>query len=94
VSHRFGLLDGRPVGDEGAGGGFEPAEFATIRAGMFGGQFLGLLLEQQLQGALGHSLGGGVSQLFHGPEIDLQTGASVAESPLGDNFSPPRCQLA
>src|SRR5687768_15122842 len=50
VSHRFGLLDGGPLGDEGPGGDSELAEFPTIRAGKFGGQLVGLLLEQQLQG--------------------------------------------
>jgi hypothetical protein len=94
MSHPFGLFDGGPTSYEGPGGGFEPAELATIRTGLFVRQLLGLLLQEQLQRALRHSLGGGAGNLFHGSEIDIQARPLVAESPLGDDFSPLRRQMA
>jgi hypothetical protein len=49
---------------------------------------LGLLLEEGLQGSLGESGGGGGGDLLHGAEIDVESGALVAEGAAGDDLAP------
>jgi hypothetical protein len=49
---------------------------------------LGLLFEKSLQGSLGEASSGGVGDLFHGAEIDIEPGSLVAEGVSGDDFAP------
>jgi hypothetical protein len=49
---------------------------------------LGLLLQQAGEGALGQPLGGGLGQLLHGGQIDVEAGPLVAEGLVGDDFAP------
>jgi hypothetical protein len=49
---------------------------------------LGLLLEKGLQGALGEAGSGGVGDLFHGAEIDIESGSLLTEGVSGDDFAP------
>jgi hypothetical protein len=51
-------------------------------------QGVGLLFEEGLQGALVEPGGGGLSDLLHGVEIDVESGAVVAEGAAGDDFAP------
>jgi hypothetical protein len=48
----------------------------------------GLLFQKGLQGALGESGGGGVGELLHGVEIDVESGTVVAEGASGNDFAP------
>jgi len=47
-----------------------------------------LLLQEQLEGSFGESLGGGGGDLLEGAEVDIESGAVVAEGPSGDDFAP------
>jgi hypothetical protein len=51
------------------------------------------LVQEGGEGALEQSPGGGVRDLLQGQEIDVQTGAGVAEGAAGDNFAPLGCQV-
>jgi hypothetical protein len=51
-------------------------------------QRLGLLFEESLQGAFGEAGGGGLGDLLHGIEIDVEPGPAVAEGPAGNDFAP------
>jgi hypothetical protein len=51
-------------------------------------QGVGLLFEEGLQGALVEPGGGGLRDLLHGVEIDVESGAGVAEGAAGDDFAP------
>src|SRR5262249_11311583 len=56
-------------------------------------QSLGLLFQESLQGALGESGGGRVSDLLHGPEIDIETRSLIAEGTAGDDLTPPGSEV-
>jgi len=47
-----------------------------------------LLFEEGLQGAFSQSGGGGVGDLFHRGEIDIESGAGVPEGAPGNDFAP------
>jgi hypothetical protein len=49
---------------------------------------LGLLFQEDLQGALVEAGGGGLGDLLHGVEVDVQPRAVVAEGAAGDDFAP------
>jgi hypothetical protein len=51
-------------------------------------QSVGLALQEGLQGALVESGGGGLGDLLHSVEIDVEAGAAVAEGAAGDDFAP------
>jgi hypothetical protein len=95
VAERFVGGEGAAVaGGRGAGFMTDGAEAAAVGAGLFGGQGLGLLLQEGGQGALGQAAGGRLGELFEGEEIDVQAGAGVPESPAGATFSPAGRQFA
>jgi hypothetical protein len=48
----------------------------------------GLLLQEETEEAFGEAGGGGVGQLLHGVEIDVEAGALFAEGASGDDFAP------
>jgi hypothetical protein len=48
---------------------------------LVGRQFGGLLFEEQLEGALGQPVGGGVGDLLERAEVHVEPGAVVAEGP-------------
>jgi hypothetical protein len=52
------------------------------------GKPLGLLVKEELQGSFGQPLGRRGGDLFHGSEVDVQTGSVVAEGPFGNDFPP------
>jgi len=47
-----------------------------------------LLLEERGEGSLEQPVGGGLSELLHESEVDVQTGPSGPEDPTGDDFTP------
>jgi hypothetical protein len=49
---------------------------------------LGLLAEQGGEGALEHSLGGGLGGLLQGEQVGVQRGAGLAERPAGNDLAP------
>ena len=85
---RFALLQLRALHLEGALLTAEGAEPSAVGTGLLLAQGVGLLFEQGLQGALGEAGGGGLGDLLHGVEIDIESGAVVAEGAAGDDFAP------
>jgi hypothetical protein len=70
------------------------AESAAIGARLLFGEGLGLLLEQDGEGALGQAGGSGGGDLLHGPEVDGLTRSRLAQGATGDDFTPSSGQLA
>ena len=54
----------------------------------------GLAFEQRLQSAFGETGGRRLGDLLHGVEINLKSGAIVAEGAAGDDFAPLGGELA
>lgn len=84
----FGLLDLGPLSEEGASGGPSEARTPARGAGLFGRQFGRLLFEEELEGALGQPVGGGVGDLLERAEVHVEPGAVVPERPPGDDLGP------
>jgi hypothetical protein len=61
---------------------------AAVGAGLLGAEGIGLLSEQDGEGALGESGGGGAGNVLHGLENDVGAGARVAEGAAGNAFAP------
>jgi hypothetical protein len=55
---------------------------------LFGREFGRLLLEEELEGALGQPVGGGVGDLLERAEVHVESGAVVAERSPGDDLGP------
>jgi hypothetical protein len=55
---------------------------------LFLGELVGLLLEQELESPFGQPFRGHGGDLFHGSEVDVESGSVVAEGPFGDDFGP------
>lgn len=55
---------------------------------MLRAQGVGLALQEGLQGALVEAGGGGLGDLLHGVEVDVESGAVVTEGAAGDDFAP------
>jgi hypothetical protein len=68
--------------------GADGAEAATSGAGLWVGQALGLLLEEDLQGTVAEAIGGGVCDLLHGSQIEGEVRSIVSEGTSCDDFSP------
>jgi hypothetical protein len=62
----------------------------TVRAGLLRSQPLGLLLEQDAEGAFADAGGGGAGHVLHRLEIDFRARSGVAEGAAGDDFAPLR----
>ena len=60
----------------------------TVRTGLVVVQGRGLLLQQDRERAFEDALGSGLGQLFHGQQVTVQTGATVAEGAAGNDFPP------
>jgi hypothetical protein len=88
VGDAFGLLNLSPLGGEGAAVGLGGTELAAGGTGLLVGEFVGLLLQQQLQGTFGESLGGDGSNLLEGAKVHVESRAVVAEGPSGHDFAP------
>jgi hypothetical protein len=88
VADRFALLQSCAADVQGAFLTAEGTRPSAVGAGLLLAQGVGLLLEEGLQGALGESVGGGAGDLFHGIEIDIESGSVVAEGASGDDFAP------
>jgi hypothetical protein len=88
VGEALNLLDLGPPSRERAGVGLGGTELSAVGTGLLVGEFLGLLLEEEFQGPFGEALGGGSSDLFHGSEIDVESGSVFAEGAFGNNFAP------
>jgi hypothetical protein len=61
---------------------------AAVGAGLLGAEGIGLLCEQDGEGALGEPGGGGAGDVLHGLAIDVGAGPLVAEGTAGDDFAP------
>ena len=66
----------------------------TVGAMRDGSEALGLSFEQIGEGSFGESGGGGIGDLFHGVEIDVESGSVVAEGSSANNFAPIGDELA
>lgn len=66
---------------------------AARGAGELGAEGLGLLFQECGQGSFGQSTGGGLSDLFHGVEIGVESGSVVAEGASCDDFAPGLCEV-
>jgi hypothetical protein len=66
----------------------------TPGTGLVLAQRLGLLFQERLQGAFGETGGGGLGDLLHGIEIDVESGSLVAEGTAGNNSAPLRGEVA
>jgi hypothetical protein len=88
VANRLALLQLGAVYLEGAllpADGTRPSALGT---GLLLAQGVGLLFQERLQSAFGEAGGGGVGDLLHGIEIDIEPRPLVAEGAAGDNFTP------
>lgn len=54
----------------------------------------GLAVEEGLEGAFGEAGGGGVGDLLHHVEVDVESGSVIAERAAGDDFPPLGGELA
>jgi hypothetical protein len=88
VGDAFGLLDLGPLGGKRATVRLGGTGFAASGTGLLVGKFVGLLLQEQLQGSLGKSLGGNGGDLLEGAEVHVESRSVVAEGPSGDDFAP------
>jgi hypothetical protein len=66
----------------------EGTRSSAVGTGLLLTQGVGLLFEEGLQGALGETGSGGVSNLLHCIEIDVEPRPVVAEGASGDDFAP------
>src|SRR5262249_7856655 len=91
-----GLVVGEcaPVAGQGAWVLAHRAKLAAVRAGLLGGEGLGLLLQEGGEWAFGESAGGGLGNLLQGEQIDVQPRSGVAEGTAGDNLAPLGGQIA
>ncbi len=88
VGDAFGLLDRGPLCGEFPRVGLGRAEFAAGGTGLFVGEFIRLLFEEQLKCSLVESLCGGGGDLLEGAEVHIESGSVVPEGPLGNNLCP------
>jgi len=88
VGDPFGLLDLGSLCGEPSGVWRGGTELATRRTGLFGGEFVGLLFEEQLECSFGQSLSGSGGDLLEGSEIDVESGPVVPKGSFGDDFGP------
>jgi hypothetical protein len=84
VEGELAALDGK-----GAVLGGNRAESAAIRAGLLGGESLGLVLQEGVEGAFGQATSGGSGDLLHGHKVKGVVGARLLQEAAGDDFSPP-----
>jgi hypothetical protein len=88
VGDAFGLLDFGPLRRECACVRLGGTESVAVGTGLFGGESLGLLLEEQLECYFGEPLRGGGGDLLEGAEVDIETRSVIAECPLGNDLGP------
>lgn len=69
------------------------AELATVGAGLLIAEGVGLLLQEDGEGALGQALCRLLGQLLQGAEVDIQWRPVRAESAAGHDFTPGGRQL-
>jgi len=82
------LLDRGAPSREGAFVRLRGTEPAAVGTGLWRGESLSLLVEEQLASSFGKPLGGRGGDLLPRSEIDVETGALVAEGSFGDNCGP------
>jgi hypothetical protein len=88
VSKRFALLQLNALHLERAWLSAKRAKPSAVGTGLLLAQGVGLLFEESLQGTLGEASGGGEGDLLQSRQIDIESGALVAEGASGDNFAP------
>jgi hypothetical protein len=88
VGDPLDLLDLGSLSGERSGVGLRGTGFAAPGTGLSIGEFVGLLFEEQLESSFGQPLCGGGGDLLEGPEVHVESGTVVAESPLGDDLGP------
>jgi hypothetical protein len=67
---------------------------AAVGAGLLRSQGVGLLAEQDGEGAFGEAGGGGAGDILHGLEIDLRARAGVTEGAAGNDCAPVSSEVA
>jgi hypothetical protein len=89
VTDGFAVLDRlTPFEVQGPGLARYGAELATVRAGLLVTEGVGLLLQEDGEGALGQALCRLLGHLLQGAEVDRQRRAFRAESAAGHDFTP------
>jgi hypothetical protein len=88
VADRFALGHCAAGPVQGAGFAAQSTGGAAVGTGYLFAERLGLLFQQEGEGALGEARRSGVGQLLHGLEVSIQSGAAVAEGAAGDDFAP------
>jgi hypothetical protein len=88
VSHSFDVFDSGALCRECARVWLGGTDLTAVRTGLFAGESLGLLLEEQLERSFGQSLRGSGGDLLEGAEVDIEPRPVVAECSLGNNFGP------
>jgi len=67
---------------------FRETEFPAVWTGLLFGEFVCLLLEEELKCSFGEALGGSGGNLLEGSEIDIESRPVVTECPFGNDFGP------
>ena len=88
VCQGLGQRQGSAAYLQGSGFPAQRAESPAVGARLLFAEGQGLLLQEGLEGVFGEASSGGGSELLHGGEIDVESGALVAEGPSGDNCAP------
>jgi hypothetical protein len=94
VADRFALGHCAAGPVQGAGFAAQSTGGAAVGTGYLFAERLGLLFQQEGEGALGEARRSGVGQLLHGLEVSIQSGAAVAEGAAGDDFAPAGSEVA
>lgn len=88
MSDGFRRREGGPGRDEGSGFGVDRTDRTALGTGLGGAQGLRLLVEEGGECPVGQPVRGGLGQLLHEIEVDVQAGARGAEGAAGNDFAP------
>lgn len=88
MADRFALIESSPAHGEGAGLASGDTGPSAIGARQLGAEGVGWSFEKDFEGSRVKAGGGGLRDLFHGIEIEVESRAIIAAGPSGDDFSP------
>jgi len=94
VSDRFVLFEFDSLGLEVSRFSTHGAHVSTVWTRLLLAEGVGLLFEERLECPFRDALCGGLGDLFHECEVDIETGAVFAEGTTRDDFSPLGGELA
>jgi hypothetical protein len=87
---RFAVRDGTAPEVDGPWLAFDGTESLALGTGLFGPQGGGLLLQEFLDGSLGHGTGGALGELLDVVGIQVEVGTDLLLDPSRHDFSPPQ----